>query len=397
MILEGSPDPGLEPGRPPFALSDALAPSLHSRRASPSWPGRPADPLEADAFEADLHREEARAYRTGRPLSLVLFSEPDCAAARPELLRTLADRARATDTTGLTHDGRVATLLPETEAEGARTFADAILGRLADDNLRLRCTVYSHAFLAGAAGDGADRERPGAAVDARDEHLAALVAEWPPGGRAAARPCGDLAELTSHRLPRWRRAMDIVVSGFALVLLSPLFLLTALAVRFTSPGPVFFMQSRAGRAGRPFAFYKFRSMYVDAEAHKEELRARNEASGPIFKIQADPRITPLGRILRRTSIDELPQLWNVFKGDMTLVGPRPPTFDEIPSYEPWQLRRLTAPVGLICIREVSGRSRVGFREWVRSDLRYIDRRSLWLDLRLLCRAVGAVLSRRGAC
>jgi len=173
--------------------------------------------------------------------------------------------------------------------------------------------------------------------------------------------------------------------------------LIALAIRIDSPGSVIFRQSRAGRGGRPFVFYKFRSMTADAEERRTELELQNEQAGPIFKIRRDPRITRIGRLLRRSSLDELPQLWNVLKGDISLVGPRSPTLGEVSNYERWQRRRLCVTGGITCTWQVSGRSQISFREWMRLDLRYIACRSPWLDLRLLLMTLPAVISGRGAC
>ena len=190
--------------------------------------------------------------------------------------------------------------------------------------------------------------------------------------------------------------MDLTGATAALVLLSPVMVLTALAVRLTSPGPVLFTQPRVGKDGRVFIFWKFRTMRVGAAGRKLELRNQNEQTWPVFKMKRDPRVTPLGRVLRKTSLDELPQLWNVLKGDMSLVGPRPPTLDEVQEYERWHLRRLELTPGLTCIWQVSGRSLIGFADWVRMDLRYAERRSVLVDLMLLARTIPAVLSGRGA-
>lgn len=201
--------------------------------------------------------------------------------------------------------------------------------------------------------------------------------------------------LLVHSSPL-KRAIDVVGAATALVVLSPVMLAAALAVKLTSPGPVFFRQERAGLGGRPFAFYKFRSMCVDAEQRKQELLSKNEQTGPVFKMAADPRITPVGRFLRRTSIDELPQLWNVLTGDMSLVGPRPPIVAEVANYERWQRRRLEIKGGLTCIWQVSGRSSILFNDWVRLDLRYVEQASLSADVSLLARTIPAVLTCRGA-
>lgn len=208
--------------------------------------------------------------------------------------------------------------------------------------------------------------------------------------------CGALQNMLLVHSSPLKRAIDVVGAATALVVLSPVMLGAALAVKLTSPGPVFFRQQRAGLGGRPFAFYKFRSMCVDAEARKQELLAKNEQTGPVFKIAADPRITPVGRFLRRTSIDELPQLWNVLTGDMSLVGPRPPIVAEVANYERWQRRRLEIKGGLTCIWQVSGRSSILFNDWVRLDLRYVEQASLGADVSLLARTIPAVLTCRGA-
>lgn len=193
-----------------------------------------------------------------------------------------------------------------------------------------------------------------------------------------------------------KRAMDIFGSLMGLLLLSPVLLGAALAVRLSSPGPILFIQERVGLRGRTLRLLKFRSMVANAESLQQHLLALNEQSGPVFKMRQDPRVTRVGRFMRRTSIDELPQLWNVLRGDLSLVGPRPPLASEVARYEPWQRRRLSAKPGLTCIWQVSGRSRIGFDEWMRMDLRYIDEWSLWLDIVLLLRTIPAVLLGRGA-
>lgn len=190
--------------------------------------------------------------------------------------------------------------------------------------------------------------------------------------------------------------LDIIGAVVGLIALSPVMASAAVAVKVTSPGPIFFSQQRAGEMGRPFAFYKFRTMAVDAEQRKKELLALNEQSGPVFKIAHDPRITPVGRILRKASIDELPQLWNVLIGDMSIVGPRPPISAEVAEYEPWQRRRLEIRGGLTCIWQVSGRSAIKFDDWVRLDLRYTKNNSFRQDLVILLKTIPAVLTGRGA-
>ena len=193
-----------------------------------------------------------------------------------------------------------------------------------------------------------------------------------------------------------KRLLDVIGASLALIAGLPLLAVLAALIVLESRGPVFYRSVRIGRGGRPFVFYKLRSMVKDADRKRKELSHLNEADGPVFKIARDPRITRIGRFIRTTSLDEIPQFWNVLKGDMSLVGPRPPIPEEVAQYEPWQLRRLDVRPGITCLWQISGRSRLGFEEWMRLDLQYIKRQSLMLDLRILIRTIPAVLSREGA-
>jgi len=193
-----------------------------------------------------------------------------------------------------------------------------------------------------------------------------------------------------------KRLLDVGAAALGLVLTAPILAAAALAIKLNSPGPVLFRQIRCTRNGRPFVMPKLRTMVADAERQKETLAAANEMDGPVFKMRADPRITRVGRFLRRTSLDELPQLWSVLVGHMSLVGPRPPTPVEVAAYRTWERRRLSMRPGLTCIWQVTGRNRIGFEDWVRLDLQYIDTWSLGQDLRILLRTVPAVLSGQGA-
>ena len=193
-----------------------------------------------------------------------------------------------------------------------------------------------------------------------------------------------------------KRLLDIVLATVGLIASLPITIAVAVAIKLDSPGPVIFMQDRVGHNGRRFRFYKFRTMYVDAERRLNDLRHQNEVDGPVFKIRKDPRITKVGAFLRRTSLDELPQLFNVLKGEMSVVGPRPPLPTEVDQYRPTDMIRLSVKPGLTCLWQIRGRSTLGFETWMECDREYISNLSLWLDVNILVRTVWAVLSCRGA-
>lgn len=193
-----------------------------------------------------------------------------------------------------------------------------------------------------------------------------------------------------------KRLMDIALSLLGLLVLSPLLVTIALIIKFTSPGPVLFAQERVGMNKRRFKLLKFRSMYADAEKRRRELEHLNEMDGPVFKIKNDPRVTPIGRFIRKTSIDELPQLVNVFRGQMSLVGPRPPLLSEVDRYEWLYRRRLSIKPGITCLWQISGRNEITFKQWMEMDKEYIDNWSFWLDVKILAKTIPAVLFRKGA-
>ncbi len=193
-----------------------------------------------------------------------------------------------------------------------------------------------------------------------------------------------------------KRALDILFSLTGILMFLPLMIPLAILVRLESPGSIVFRQIRVGKNRRHFVCYKFRSMVNEAEDLKDGLASENEASGAMFKIQNDPRITQLGSFMRRSSLDELPQLFNVLKGDMSIVGPRPQIPSEVEQYEPWHYRRLEVQPGITCLWQISGRSSIGFNEWMRLDSEYVQHRGFFYDLKIILLTLPAIIARRGA-
>jgi len=204
----------------------------------------------------------------------------------------------------------------------------------------------------------------------------------------------DVTEPFGYRVTK--RAFDLIVGSGILLLLLPVIPLVALIIRLDSEGAVFYRQERIGKGGRPFRFYKFRSMRADSDRLRADLEARNELAGPVFKMKNDPRVTAVGQFLRRSSLDEIPQIFNVLKGDMSIVGPRPALPGEVARYEAWHRRRLDVKPGITCLWQVAGRSQVGFDEWMRLDIEYMSRRSLRTDVAIFLKTIPAVIARRGA-
>lgn len=194
-----------------------------------------------------------------------------------------------------------------------------------------------------------------------------------------------------------KRALDIIASTLGLIILSPILLVVAILIKLESKGPAIFSQKRIGLNKKEFKMHKFRSMVQNAEELKEKLAKENEMSGPMFKMKNDPRVTKVGRFIRKTSIDELPQLINVLKGDMSLVGPRPSLPKEVEKFEPWMLRRLQVKPGLTCYWQVSGRNNIDFENWMKLDLQYVNDRSFWLDLKLILKTVTVLFGDENAC
>jgi lipopolysaccharide/colanic/teichoic acid biosynthesis glycosyltransferase len=207
---------------------------------------------------------------------------------------------------------------------------------------------------------------------------------------------GDMPVHDTFAYVAGKRLFDLGVGIIVFVLVIPIVPLIALMIKLDSPGSVFYRQDRIGRGGRTFRFYKFRSMYREADRRRAELEGQNEQQGPVFKIKADPRITPVGQFLRRSSVDEIPQIINVLRGEMSIVGPRPPLPVEVARYQPWQRRRLDVKPGITCLWQIAGRSQIGFDEWMRLDMEYLRTRSLRTDFTIFAKTLPAVMARRGA-
>ncbi len=409
MHTERDPVPGSTVADALEAKRIDLHDSSSRRRVSGSGRRNSLRWLDEEEFRQQVRKERERSDRTGRPFS-VLFVTLQEPRDRRRMVRLASDHLRLLDDIGQVGDLRLGILLPETPIDGARTLEQRLLEGARQASIP--CAIKSYAYgglcetpdLCGqvscsgnCVGRGVPRGTPllSDGDGAPDPGNPAPAKESGPDGRLADTP-SSIFRLLAPPIPWWKRVLDVLGASVLLVALSPVLALAAVAVRFSSPGPIIFRQQRVGLGGRVFWFYKFRSMYVDAEQRKKDLEHLNEAQGPVFKIARDPRITPVGRFLRVTSIDELPQLWNVLRGDMSLVGPRPPIPEEVRQYAPWHRRRLEVPGGLTCIWQVSGRCDIPFEDWMRMDLRYSRQQSLATDLALLWKTVGAVLSRRGA-
>lgn len=334
-------------------------------------------------FERELSRERMRTARRELPfclLSIRLSGSRVDRRCQRQLSRLLLRSLRKTDQKGRLGNRTIGVLLVDTAEAGGRSALERLQGIVA--TLGLRTEMRLQAFDARGWTPSHDSEDSDG-FDAPDHP------ESQPSSEDAGLPI-------SHGLPESvKRGVDIVGAVVGLVVAGPLIGVVALAIRRTSPGPALFRQQREGRFGRPFTIYKLRTMVIDAEHQLDAIRPHSERDGPAFKMRNDPRVTRLGGWLRSTCIDELPQLWNVLRGDMSLVGPRPLPLDESRSCQTWQRRRLDIRPGLTCIWQIDKRRAENFDDWMRMDLNYVDDRTMWRDITLLLRTVAVPLLRRG--
>lgn len=350
--------------------------------------------------------ERMRVDRNGSVVSLLII-EPARSKRSPEAIhdleRQMAARLRLTDTVGWLRDRRLGVLLPDTPESGAWKVAADLCEQYPAGPDRPSCEVlvYPESNDRPDAPSDHDPTPVGAGVGPDDTET--FVAATSP---TADTPVAAVPSTTTNAwtgfdsllirpLPAWKRAIDIAGAGVGLLLAGPVIAAAAVAVKLTSDGPAFFFQEREGLGGRRFKMVKLRTMRPDAEHQKASLRESSEQDGPAFKMADDPRITSIGRVLRKTSLDELPQLWNVLRGQMSLVGPRPLPVDESQACKPWQRRRLIVTPGLTCTWQIYGRNVVPFDEWVRMDLAYAENRSPWLDFKLVAKTGPTLIKQKG--
>lgn len=330
-----------------------------------------------EAFQFELARERMRVDRNGSPLAILMIDLPAARSVPRDydfLGRVLAGRLRITDTAGFLPRRQVGVLLPDTSKSGAWKVASDICGVYPVGHDRPNCDVLTYPDDASQWTDGeSDRK------------------EQPVGESGEALLDGLLALKT----PTWKRVIDVIGASVGLALSAPLLLAIAVAIKLTSRGPAFYSQEREGLGGRRFRIYKLRTMRLDADRLQSSLRQYSEQDGPAFKMSRDPRTTWIGRWLRTTSMDELPQLWNVVRGEMSLVGPRPLPIDESLQCTPWQRQRLVVLPGLTCVWQIWGRNTVSFDEWMRMDLQYVRRQSFIYDTQLLLKTAPSLVLQRG--
>ncbi|BBO33000.1 sugar transferase [Lacipirellula parvula] len=365
---------------------DTAVRRLHARVLARRSAPAPSFLLNDEEFRFAADCERMRVDRNGSVLSLLLIRLPRGHAATTDvtfMARLLEGRLRLTDTPGELSDGRIAVLLPDTPSEGAWKVATDLSEVYPPGPARPECDVLVYPPHRKLRDDDSELE----------EEASEAPTELASEGEAA-EPT-DSEFFFAKSTPPWKRAIDVLGAIVGLTLASPVILTAAAAIKATSPGPAFFVQKREGLGGRTFPMWKLRTMHQGADDLKEQLLELSQQDGPAFKMRKDPRTTRLGRLLRWTSIDELPQFWNVLRGEMSLVGPRPLPVAESQACDTWHRRRLSVNPGMTCTWQVSGRGAVSFDEWVRMDLQYARKRSAWQDVKLIVMTVPALLFHRG--
>jgi lipopolysaccharide/colanic/teichoic acid biosynthesis glycosyltransferase len=333
--------------------------------------------LDEKTFRFEFARERMRVDRNRSPLAVLTIELPTSRSNATDfdfLGRVLIRRLRITDTIGFISDHQVGVLLPDTSQTGAWKVASDICSVYPVGHDRPNCEVFTYP------------EEPSSHRDRTPE-----VEQEP----AEENVVNSVESLLAQPTPKWKRAIDVLGAVVGLMLSLPILVLAGIAIKLSSRGPIFYTQLREGLGGRRFHIYKLRTMQLGADREQLALREHSVQDGPAFKMPNDPRTTWIGRLLRTTSLDELPQFWNVLCGDMSLVGPRPLPVHESLQCAPWQRQRLSVAPGMTCIWQVTGRSRVSFDEWMRMDLQYIRRRSLLCDVSLLLSTAPSVVVSRG--
>lgn len=353
--------------------------------------------VSASDLSTTVCRERARADRSGGEFSVVTFTASAQSAegnALIQIAKHLSSRARIIDQFGWTEEGRLWLLLPNCPADAGATIARDICKTVLEGHEQVSHELYHYA--AGSDGKRRDGKCDNLLPDCSSTKHGDCThgVEESSGQRVKAHQAVE--PFVVRAMPLSKRVLDVGMAAMALATLAPALAVVSILVKLTSHGPVFFSQLRAGRGGKPFRMYKFRTMVVDAEKLKSNLLAQNEQDGPAFKIKKDPRITRVGRLLRATGIDELPQLWNVLRGEMSFVGPRPLPLAEAANCADWQQERLDITPGLTCWWQVSDRwTNIPFADWMRMDIRYARRRSLFTDFKLIFRTIAFVIRRKG--
>jgi len=394
-----------------FRLSASFK-SLHDRRQAKALQSIHS----VEQFRAAIERERARADRNGHEFSVVLLStdnpEPDSAQLK-YLAQVLAKRIRLIDEAGWFDDKHIGVVLPYTSATGAARLADDICEAAAKRVTSLKCNIYTYPsnWFSNGKGNSAQlyfsdilpewnttkSPRLSNCIIQNDGIKNVLAGEEQPDDTTS--NCTVLSKVHDPifvwLLPTWKRSLDIVGVLFGLVVLSPLMLLVAIIIKIVSPGPVLFKHPRVGYMGRTFDMWKFRTMKINADRsnHRQHVTKLINGQGleiPMTKLDHDPQIIPLGRTLRKTCLDELPQLVNVLRGEMSLVGPRPPIPYETEVYLHWHNGRLHILPGMTGLWQVSGKNRLTFKQMVRLDIQYARQQSLWLDIKILLKTPFAI-------